>query len=168
MSAYNGRSCEVFFAIAPEDVVVAWDEWLPLGMMRTKSIKISWDSVKSTADSAAGSVQTSLATRCSSAFSGDGVSFDEAIYNQRLLKMHFHNPGAATGHRPKVWLKLDFGADDSFTGPFLLTTWGDDAPEAGANTWSIKAIGNGKTVYDDGSWKVWAQVLDTAFTETLQ
>lgn len=168
MSAYNGKTCAISFAIAPESASVAWDEWLVLGMMRTKSIKISWDSAKSTADGTAGSVQTSLATRCSATFSGDGVSFDEAIHHQRLLKMHFHNPGATTGHQPKVWFKLDFGADDSFTGPFLLTSWASNAPELGEQTWSIEAIGNGKTVYDDGLWKVWAKALDIAFTETLQ
>ena len=149
MSAYDGKTCAVSFAIAPETAAVP-TVWTTLGMMRTKSISGTWDTADSTADSTPNSSKTAIATRKSFSFSGDGVSYDDAAYNQRTLKDQFHNPGATTQNQPKVWIKMAFASGESFTGPFLMTSWKDDAPEADVCTWSLEAQANGNVVYDNG------------------
>lgn len=149
MSAYDGKTCAVSFAIADEAAAVP-TVWTTLGMMRTKSITGTWDTADSTADSTANSAKTAIATRKGFSFSGDGVSYDDDAYNQLTLKDQFYNPTTTTQNQPKAWFKLVFGSGESFTGPFLMTTWKDDAPEADVCTWSVEAAGNGNVVYNKG------------------
>jgi hypothetical protein len=148
MSAYDGKTCAVSFSATAEGTTPT--VWTTLGMMRTKSIAGTWDTAGSTADSTADSAKTVIATRRSFTFSGDGVSYDDAAYNQRTLKNHFYNPGVTTSNQPKAWFKLTFASGESFIGPFMITSWTDDAPEADVMTWSIEAVSNGNVVYDDG------------------
>jgi predicted secreted protein len=146
MSAYDGKTCAVSFAIAPETAAVP-TVWTTLGMMRTKSISGTWDTADSTADSTPNSAKTAIATRKSFSFSGDGVSYDDAAYNQRTLKSQFFNPGSTTQNQPKAWFKLAYASGESFIGPFMMTSWKDDSPEADVQTWSIEAASNGNVVY---------------------
>lgn len=146
MSAYDGKNCLISFAIAPETAAVP-TVWTTLGMMRTKSIAGTWDTADTTADSTADSAKTVIATRRSFSFSGDGVSYDDAAYNQKVLKNHFFNPGIITQNQPKAWIKMTYPSGEKFTGPFVITSWTDDAPEADVMTWSIEATSNGNTVY---------------------
>lgn len=149
MSAHNGKDCLVEFSIQPETAAVP-TVWTTLGMMRTKSMSGTWDTADSTADSTPDSSKTAIATRKSCSFSGDGVSHEEAIHGQRALKNQFYNPGAATQNQPKAWIKLSYPTGETFTGPFLMTSWKDDAPTDDVCTWSLEATGNGNVVYDDG------------------
>ncbi len=146
MSAYDGKNCIVKFAIAPETAAVP-TTWTTLGMMRTKSMAGTWDTADSTADSTPDSAKTVIATRRSSSFSGDGVSYDDAVHNQKALKSQFYNPGVATQNQPKAWFQLTYPSGEKFTGPFMITSWTDDAPEADVGTWSLEAVSNGNTVY---------------------
>lgn len=145
MSAYDGKACAVSFSLTPEGTTPT--AWTTLGMMRTKSMAGTWDTADTTADSTADSAKTVIATRRSFSFSGDGVSYDDAAYNQKVLKNHFFNPGVATQNQPKAWFRLVYPSGEKFTGPFMITGWTDDAPEADAMTWSIEATSNGNTVY---------------------
>lgn len=149
MSSYDGKTCVVSFSATAEGTLPT--VWTALGMMRTKSIAGTWDTADTTADSTADSAKTVIATRRSFTFSGDGVSYDDAVHNQRTLKNHFYNPGSATGNQPKAWFKLAFASGESFIGPFMVTSWTDDAPDADAITWSIEAVSNGNVTYDDGA-----------------
>ena len=90
------------------------------------------------------------ATRRSFSFSGDGVSYDDAAYNQRTLQNHFFNPGTVTQNQPKAWFKLAYPSGETFIGAFMITSWSDESPEADVQTWSIEATSNGNVVYDDG------------------
>lgn len=150
MSAHDGKYCAVSFSIAPETATVGTLVWKVLGMMKTKSLKGTWDTADSTADSTPDSSKTAIATRLSASFSGDGVSYDDDVYNQRALKGQFFNPAIATQGQPKAWFKLEYESGESFIGSYLMTSWSDDSPEADVQTWSIEATANGKVTYDDG------------------
>lgn len=150
MSAHDGKTCAVSFSIAAKGATVGTLVWSVLGMMKTKSLKATWDTADSTADSTPDASKTAIATRQSISFSGDGVSYDDAAFNQRALKDQFFNPSVTTSGQPEVWLKLVYASGESFTGYFLLTSWSDDAPEADVQTWSIEATAQGKAVYADG------------------
>lgn len=150
MSAYDGKTCAVSFSIQPETASPGSLSWTTLGMMRTKSLKIGWDTADTTADSTPDAAKTALATRKSVEFSGDGVSYDDAAYNQRTLKAHINTPGVITQNQPKAWIKMEFESGESYIGPFIITSLSVDAPEADAETWSIEATSNGSVVYDAG------------------
>lgn len=150
MSAHDGKTCAVSFSIAAKGATVGTLVWSVLGMMKTKSLKATWDTADSTADSTPDASKTALATRIGVTFSGDGVSYDDAAYNQRALKGQFFNPSATTSGQPEAWFKLVYASGESYTGYFLMTSWSDDAPEADAQTWSVEATAQGKVIYADG------------------
>ena len=150
MSAYDGKTAAVSFSIAASTATVGTLTWLTLGMMRTKSIKSTWDNADSTADSTPDSGKTAIATRLGHSFSGDGVSYDDAIHNQRALKNQFYNPSATTSGQPEAWFKIEYESGEVFTGYYLMNSWSDDSPEADVQTWSIEATCQGKLTYDDG------------------
>ncbi len=147
MSAHDGKTCAVSFSLQPETATPGALVWTTLGMMKTKSMKTAWDTADTTADSTPGSNKSALATRKSVTFSGDGVSYDDAAYNQRVLKGHINNPGVATQYQPKAWLKLVYESGASYVGPFIITSLSEDSPEADAETWSIEATSNGAIAY---------------------
>lgn len=147
MSAHDGKTCAVSFSIQPETATPGALVWTSLGMMKTKSVKLAWDTADSTADSTANSTKTQIATRKQTTFSGDGVSYDDAIYNQKVLKAHFHNPGVTTQYQPKAWFRMVFESGETLIGPFTLTSLNVDSPEGDVETWSIEAMSNGNVVY---------------------
>lgn len=151
MGAFTGRDCAVEFAIASESAAVGGLTWQTLGMMRGKSMTTSWDTVDTTADKSPSFTKTSLVTFKNVEFSGDGVSYDDAVHRQKVLKAHVINPGAATGNQPKVWLRLTEPDGSQYVGPFVVTEWSDDRPYADAATWSITAASNGAVTYTPGA-----------------
>jgi predicted secreted protein len=143
MSAYTGRDVLVEFAIKDEVTTPATGDWKNLGMMRGKSLKSAWDTVDTTADDSPAFTKQSLVTFKSVEFSGDGVSYDDDVYNQELLEAHVVSPGAATGNQPKVWFRLTYPGGKKYTGPFIVSEWSNDSPYSDAATWSITASSNG-------------------------
>ena len=146
MTAHVGRDVLVEFSIADEDAVEASLVWSNLGMMRGKSIKTSWDTADTTADDSPGFTKTSLVTFKNVEFSGDGVSYDDAVYNQEVLEAHVVSPGSATANQPKVWFKLTYPSGKTYSGPFIVSEWSNDSPYSDAATWSISAASNGQVV----------------------
>lgn len=144
MSAYTGRDVGVRFAIGLEsaDPVAMKAALKDLGMLRTKDFEINWDDADTTADKSPDYTKTSLVTFKDVSFSGDGVSYTDAIYNQAELEAHAFKPSAATNNQPKVWLEVTF-PDCVFFGPFIIPKWGKSAPHDGAVTWSMEAKSNG-------------------------
>lgn len=147
MSAHDGKTCAVSFSIQPETAAPGTLVWTTLGMMKTKSLKVAWDTADSTADSTPDAAKTAIATRKSVTFSGDGVSYDDAAYNQRTLKSHINNPGATTQNQPKAWIKMAFESGETYIGPYIITSLSVDTPEADVETWSIEATSNGNVAY---------------------
>lgn len=147
MTAFVGRDVLVEFAIADEDADSGALVWQTLGMMRGKSMKTNWDTVDTTADDSPSFTKTSLVTFKAVEFSGDGVSYTDAIYNQNTLKAHVVSPGSATAYQPKVWLRLTDPDTSTYVGPFIVSQWSDDRPYADTATWSITAMSNGDVVY---------------------
>ena len=143
MGAHVGRDVLVEFAIGSEGAVEAGLVYQNLGMMRGKSIKTSWDTVDTTADDSPGFTKTSLVTFKNVEFSGDGVSYDDAVYNQETLEAHVVSPGIATQNQPKVWFKLTYPSGKVYSGPFIVSEWSNDSPYSDAATWSISASSNG-------------------------
>lgn len=147
MSASTGRDVVIEFAIADENAVYSGLVFKTLGMMRGKSIKVNWDTVDTTADKSPAFTKTSLVTFKSAEFSGDGVSYGDAAYNQKELKAHVYNGGSTMGYQPKAWIRQT-EPDGSVTyGPFIFTEWSSDAPYSDAVTWSTSASSNGAIVY---------------------
>lgn len=146
MVAHVGRDVLVEFAIADEDAEIASLTYLNLGMMRGKSIKTSWDTADTTADDSADFQKTSLVTFKNCEFSGDGVSYDDAVFNQETLEAHVVSPGSATANQPKVWFKLTYPSGKIYEGPFIVSEWANESPYSDAATWSITAMSNGEVV----------------------
>ena len=146
MSAYTGRDVLIEFAIADEDASVGSLTWKTLGMMRGKGMKVNWDTVDATADKSPQFTKQSLVTFKAVEFSGDGVSYTDAIHNQAELKAHIYNPGSATANQPKAWLRQT--APDGVTvGPFIFSEWSSDAPHDDVATWSTTAMSNGAVTF---------------------
>lgn len=146
MTAFVGRDVLLEFAIAKEDAVLGALTFQTLGMMRQKSMKTSWDTVDTTADNSPAFTKTSLVTFKSVEFSGDGVSYTDAAYNQQTFKAQVINPGAATDNQPKVWIRMT-GPDGVYVGPFIVSEWSDDRAYANEATWSISASSNGAVTF---------------------
>ncbi|MBB3193936.1 phage tail tube protein [Roseateles terrae] len=143
MGAYTGRDVVVNFAIADENAVPSGLTYKRLGMMRGKGMKASWDTVDTTADQSPSFTKTNLVTFKSAEFSGDGVTYTDAVFNQKELKAHVISPGAATANQPKVWFQIIYPDGSKYEGPFIVTEWSDDSPYSDAATWSISAMSNG-------------------------
>jgi predicted secreted protein len=146
MTAFVGRDVLMEFAIAKEDASSGSLSWQTLGMMRQKSMKTSWETVDTTADNSPAFTKTSLVSFKSVEFSGDGVSYTDAAYNQQTLKAHVLNPGSSTDNQPKVWFRMT-GPDGVYVGPFIVSEWSDERAHADAATWSISASSNGAVTF---------------------
>lgn len=151
MPAHTGRDVTVEFALAAETASVGSLTWLALGMMRSKSIKTSWDTADTTADKSPAYTKTQLVTFKSVEFSGDGVSYNDAIHNQQTLEAAVVSPGAGTGFQPKAWFRLTYPNGKTYVGPFIVTEWANDSAYSDATTWSISAMSNGSVVMTPGS-----------------
>lgn len=151
MTAHVGRDVTVEFALAAETASVGSLTWLSLGMMRAKSIKTSWDTADTTGDKSPAYTKTQLVTFKSVEFSGDGVSYNDAVYNQQALEAATVSPGSGTGNQPKAWFRLTYPNGKTYVGPFIVTEWSNDSPHADASTWSISAMSNGNVVMTPGS-----------------
>jgi TP901-1 family phage major tail protein len=151
MGAHVGRDVLVEFALAAEDANPAGLTYLNLGMMRGKSMKTSWDTADTTADDSPDFTKSSLVTFKNVEFSGDGVSYDDAIFNQEALEAHVVSPGPATGNQPKVWFRLTYPSGKTYEGPFIVSEWSNDSPYSDAATWSITASSNGQVVLTPGA-----------------
>lgn len=106
MGAFTGRDVLVEFAIADENALPAGLVYKRLGMMRGKSMKTSWDTADTTADQSPQFTKTALVTFKSMEFSGDGVSYTDALYNQSEFKVNTISLGIATANQPKAWLRM--------------------------------------------------------------
>lgn len=143
MSAYTGRDVGVEFAIGLETDNPAGLTFKNLGMMRTKQFDVEWATTDTTADDSPDFTETKLVTFKNVSFTGDGVSYEDAIYNQAELEAHVFSPGVSTLNQPKVWLKITF-PDAIFQGPFIISKWGKGASYNEAVTWSMEAMSNGQ------------------------
>lgn len=144
MGAYVGRDVLVEFSIAPESAVRAGLTYQTLGMMRGKELKASWDTVDTTGDKSAGATRSSLATFKNVEFSGDCVSYDDAVHNQLTFEAHFVNAygNTATQRQPKVWLRITY-PNKVYEGPFILTECSNSNGYDAESTLSIAAKSNG-------------------------
>ena len=142
MSAFTGRDVSVEFAIGLEAAAPASLTFKDFGMVRTKDFKVTWNTADTTADKSPEFTRTNLVTFKSVEFSGDGVSYTDAIYNQSELEAHVCSPSAATNNQPKVWLRITF-PDAVFTGPFIISEWKKGAAYDDAATFSFTAKSNG-------------------------
>jgi predicted secreted protein len=146
MSAYTGRDVLIEYAIGNETDNPASLTFKTLGMMRGKGMKVSWDTADTTADKSPQFTKTNLVTFKSVEFSGDGVSYTDAAYNQAELKAHIYNPGSATNNQPKAWIRQT-ALDGVTQGPFIFKEWSSDAPHSEAVTWSTSAMSNGAVTF---------------------
>lgn len=145
--AFTGRSVAVFYAIACPNAQPAEEDYKELGMMRGKTVSVEWETADTTADKSANYTKESVVTYKSVTFSGDGVSRTEEIYNQKDLKRHAITPDATTGNQPYVWLKLV--GQDVTEGPFLITSFSEEAPHDDVVTWSLEATSAGAVTITD-------------------
>jgi len=148
MSAFSGRDVIAEFAIAKEDATIGSLAWQRLGMVRSKKgPSVKWDDADTTADMSPQFTKTSLVTFKEIEFGGDGVSYSDAVYNQKTLKAHVANPGVATDYQPKVWWRITELDGSQWVGPFLMLSWESDAPYDGPATFSFASKSNGAVIY---------------------
>ncbi|HEM8525112.1 TPA: immunoglobulin domain-containing protein [Citrobacter koseri] len=140
--AFTGRDVVVYYAIGCPELQPANGDYKRLGMMRGKTVSAEWDTADATADMSAAYTQENLVTYKNISFSGDGVTRKEDVYAQNALKRHVYNPPAETSNQPYVWLKI-ISPNDITEGPFMVTSWQDEAPHDDVATWSIEASSAG-------------------------
>lgn len=146
MTAYTGRDVVIEFAIGDESQDPSLLTFKVLGMMRGKGMNVTWDTVDTTADQSPEFTKTSLVTFKAVEFSGDGVAYTEAVFNQAELKAHIYNPSSATANQPKAWIRQT--APDGVTqGPFIFSEWSSESPYSDAVTWSTTASSNGAVTF---------------------
>ena len=141
--AFTGRDVVVYYAIGCPESQPANGDYKRLGMMRGKTVSAEWDTADATADMSAAYTQENLVTYKSISFSGDCVTRKEDVYAQNALKRHVYNPPAETSNQPYVWLKI-ISPNDITEGPFMVTSWEDEAPHDDVATWSIEASSAGQ------------------------
>lgn len=148
MSAFSGRDVVVEFAIAKEDAAIGTLSWQRLGMVRSKKgPSVSWSDSDTTADMSPAYTKTALVTFKEITFGGDGVSYSDAVYNQKVLKAHVVNPSASTDSQPKVWWRITELDGSQWVGPFLMLSWESEAPYDGPCTFSFDSKSNGAVTY---------------------
>jgi len=150
MGAHVGRDVVVEYAIADENAIPASLTYVRLGMMRGKTMKTSWDTADTTADMSPDFTKTSLVTFKNAEFSGDGISYDDAIFNQEALEAHVVSPGIETLNQPKVWFRITYPSGKVYEGPYIVSEWSNESPYSDAATWSISAASNGAVVMTPG------------------
>lgn len=146
--AFTGRDVVVYYAIACPEAQPAASEYSRLGMMRSKTTGIEWDTADATGDMSPQFTKENLVTYKEVTFSGDGVTRKEDIYAQKALKRHTNNPPPDTNNQPYVWFKI-VSPNDIMEGPFLMKSWQDEAPHDDAATWSMESTGAGLVVIRD-------------------
>lgn len=146
--AFAGRQTIVYFAIGCPDAQPTSTEYKRLGMMRSKTISMEWETADATADMSADFTTEQLTTYKSVSFSGDGITRREDMYNQNELKRHVYNPGPETDSQPYVWLKI-ISPNDITEGPFTVSSWSDENPHDDVATWSIEAASAGGVAVRD-------------------
>lgn len=144
---FVGRDVVLNFAVGLASVDPDTLTFKRLGMMRTKSMRTSWDTVNTTADLSPAFTKTNLVTFKMVEFSGDGVSYGDDIAHQKEFKAHVINPGSGTENQPMVWLEMIDPDGDSYRGPFIVNEWSDERPYADVCTWSTAAMSNGEVTY---------------------
>lgn len=140
--AFTGRDVVVYYAISCPEIQPSNGDYTRLGMMRGKTTGAEWETADATADMSAAFTQENLVTYKNISFSGDGVTRKEDVYAQNALKRHVYNPPAETSNQPYVWLKI-ISPNDITEGPFMVTSWQDEAPHDDVATWSIEASSAG-------------------------
>jgi len=147
MSAQDGTDYKGSFSIAPKGTAIGALVWVSLGMLNTKALDSKYATADSTADSTPDHGVTAIATRLSHELSIDAVAYDDAVYNQRILKAHYFSPSAITAGQPEVWIRLDSGLGEKYIGYFLMTGWKNDMPKDDVVTWNMSAVCQGKLTY---------------------
>ncbi|EKT5410330.1 hypothetical protein QER60_004262 [Salmonella enterica subsp. enterica serovar Orion] len=141
--AFTGRDVVVYYAIGCPESQPSNGDYKRLGMMRGKTVNAEWETADATADMSAAFTQENLVTYKNISFSGDGVTRKEDVYAQNALKRHVYNPPDETSNQPYVWFKI-ISPNDITEGPFMVTSWGDEAPHDDVATWSIEASSAGQ------------------------
>lgn len=144
MTASTGRNAVLEFAAGLETVDPNTLTFKRLGMVRAKGLETSWETTDTTADMSPDYTKTSLVTFKEVKLSFDGVTYDDDVYNLNEFEQAVVSPGAGSGYQPKIWFRLsfsDFGK--TYQGPFIATSFKNDAPYDGACTWSSEATSNG-------------------------
>lgn len=143
--AFPGRDmvCEVALA-ADETATLASLSFNVVGMMRGKSLKITYDKIDTTGDSSEAQTRTGLVTFKMFAFEGDGVAYVDAVHNQKTLRAFVVDPGLAMNYQPKLWIRLTDPDGSTYVGPFIATSWEDGRTYDAEATWKWSAESNGQ------------------------
>ena len=140
--AFTGRDSALYYCIGCPGNKPVLADYKRLGMMRGKTMEVSWDNADATGDMSAEHTKETLVTYKNVTFSGDGVSRKEAVYNQKEVKRHAYNPSDATNGQPYIWLKFITPIDVT-EGCFTITSWSDESPHDDVATWSTECSSTG-------------------------
>ncbi len=146
MGAYTGRDVALEYAVGNPTDNPASLTFKRLGMLRDKSLSTNWDTVESTADMSPAFTKTNLVTFKGQEYSGSGVAYTDAIYNQNEIRAHVNNPGPATSNQPFVWLRETSPAG-VMLGPFIVNQWDVAHPYSDVATFQFNAMSNGDVTF---------------------
>lgn len=142
MVAHVGRDTLIQFCIANEDADPASLVFLDLGMTRGRTLEDAWTTADVTGDRSPAYTRQRLVTFKDVNAEIDGVSYDDAVHNQLLLKQHAAAPGAGTNNQPKAWLRFIFPSHTR-TGPFIVSNMSEAEPYDEGATWNMSFESNG-------------------------
>lgn len=142
MVAFVGRDVVAEFAIGAETADPKTLTFKRLGMVRAKGLEVNWETTDTTADTSPSYTKTSLVTFKEVKVSMDGVTYTDDGYNLNEFEQQVVSPSAGTNYQPKVWVRFTY-PDKVYQGPFIVSSYKNDAPYDGAATWSCEASSNG-------------------------
>lgn len=142
MTAFVGRDVVMEYAPGTETADPNALTWKRLGMVRTKGLEVTWSDTDTTADMSPDYTKTSLVTYKEVKLSIDGVTYTDDVYNLNEFESLIVAPSSGTGYQPKIWARMTF-PDKIYQGPFIFTSFKNDAAYDGACTWSSEAKSNG-------------------------
>jgi hypothetical protein len=144
-NGYVGRDVLLEYSLQDPSVDVATLNFVRLGMMRSKELNMSWDTVDTTGDTSPNFLKSNLVTFKEVTISGDYVSQNPDTSNQGDFEDHVFSPPASTGNQPYVWFRITFGANGRVvTGNFLVNESNSSMPYSDAVTGSFSAMSNGE------------------------
>lgn len=139
-----GRDVAAFYAIGCPETKPAEAAFKRLGMCRSKSTNINWNTTDATADTSPDQTTESLVTTKEKTISIDGVSRGDDVNNQSALFNHIDKP-ETTNNQPYVWVRLVNNVMGiTIEGCYLITSLSEEYPYDDVCTWSIEGTSAGE------------------------
>lgn len=137
--AKTGAELAISFAIGCPSSDPKTLTFLDVGMARSKSFNTSIDTIDVTADKSLGDRRAFIPSYKTDTIDVDGISYQDAIYNQKVLRNHikFGDAGGPTAGKPFLWIMLVHPVYEQVEYyPVIASSWDDTGTYDDAVQWS--------------------------------